>query len=460
MTAQSETLPAFKAYDIRGRIPDQLHPAMVYCIGRAYARVIRPEGVVAIGHDIRLTSESFAQALIAGLNAEGVATCDIGLCGTEMIYYAAAQPGMGGGIMITASHNPKDYNGLKMVKAEARPISADNGLKDIEKITRELLAEGAIPATFTPQAGMHGSKDILAGYVEKVLSFIKPEAIKPLHVVINAGNGCAGVIFDAVAEKLPLKVTRIQHEADGNFPNGVPNPMLEECQRVTAQAVIEHGADLGIAWDGDFDRCFFFDEKGTFIEGYYLVGMLAEQLLRHSPGAAIVHDPRLVWNTVESVEAAGGKAVISKCGHSFIKEKMREVDGVYGGEMSAHHYFRNFFYCDSGMIPWLLLVELLSEAGKPFSAVVNDCMQAYPCSGEINFTVADAKGALLRIRETYANDARLVETLDGLSMDFGSWRFNVRSSNTEPVVRLNVESRADTALMRQQTDALAKLLTA
>jgi len=454
----STPLPAFKAYDIRGRIPDQLHPAMVYCIGRAYARIIQPQGVVAVGYDIRLTSQDFAQALIAGLNAEGVVTRDIGLCGTELVYYAAGQTGMGGGIMVTASHNPKDYNGLKMVKAEARPISADNGLKDIEVLTRQLLAEGDIPSVFTPVPSLHSTASVLAGYVAKVLSFVDVSALKPLHIVVNAGNGAAGAIFDAIAETLPLKVTRIQHEADGNFPNGVPNPMLEECQRITAQAVLEHSADLGIAWDGDFDRCFFFDEKGQFIEGYYLVGLLAEQLLRRSPGAAIVHDPRLVWNTVERVLAQGGKPVISKCGHSFIKEKMREVDGVYGGEMSAHHYFRDFFYCDSGMIPWLLLVELLSELDQPMSEVVNACTLAYPCSGEINFTVSDAKAALVRIRERFEGEASLLETLDGLSMDCGDWRCNVRSSNTEPVVRLNVEARADRELMLRQTQALSALL--
>lgn len=451
-------LPAFKAYDIRGRIPDQLDAGMVYCIGRAYARIIQPQGPVAVGFDIRLTSREFATALIAGLNAEGVRTVDIGLCGTEVVYHAAGQAGMGGGIMITASHNPKDYNGIKMVKAEARPISADSGLKDIEVLTRELLAAGNLPATFAPVDSLHESRSVLESYVAKVLSFVNVADIKPLKVVVNAGNGAAGAIFDAIAAALPLKVVRIQHEADGNFPNGVPNPMLEECQRVTADAVREHSADLGIAWDGDFDRCFFFDENGQFLEGYYLVGLLAEQLLRRSPGAAIVHDPRLVWNTVELVESRGGTPVISKCGHSFIKEKMREVDGVYGGEMSAHHYFRDFYYCDSGMIPWLLLVELLSESGRSLSAVVESCMQAYPCSGEINFTVSDAKGALARIREQFGSEAKAIDTLDGLSLDCGNWRCNVRSSNTEPVVRLNVEARGDPALMQRQTAALSALL--
>ncbi len=456
----SEKLAAFKAYDVRGRVPDQLHPGMVYCMGRAYARVIKPQGPVAVGHDIRLTSLEFATALIAGLNAEGVATRDIGQGGTEMVYYAAGQAGMGGGIMVTASHNPKDYNGLKMVRAEARPISADTGLADIEQETRRLLAEADIPAVFAVQDDLHQAWDITTGYVQKVRSFVDIAAIKPLKVVVNAGNGCAGPVFDAIAQGLPLDVLRIQHEPDGHFPQGVPNPMLEECQKVTADAVVRQGADLGIAWDGDFDRCFFFDETGRFIEGYYLVGLLAEQLLRKSPGAAIVHDPRLSWNTVELVQAHGGLPVVSKCGHSFIKDKMREVDAVYGGEMSAHHYFRDFFYCDSGMVPWLLIIELLAQEGKPLSALVDDCMRHYPCSGEINFTVSDAPAALARVREAFVEQALSVDTLDGLSLEFADWRFNLRSSNTEPVVRLNVESRADASLMQERTRELSQLLRA
>lgn len=455
-----EKLAAFKAYDVRGRIPDQLHPDMVYCIGRAYAQVIKPQGPVAVGYDIRLTSKDFSQALIAGLNAEGVKSVDIGLGGTEMVYYAAGQSGMGGGIMVTASHNPKDYNGLKMVRAEARPISADTGLQAIEEVTRRLLAEGNIPSTFVPNAELHTTQNIEQGYIAKLLSFIDVAKIKPLHVVVNGGNGCAGPVFDLLAKHLPLKVTRVQHTPDGNFPNGVPNPMLEECQKVTRDAVLAEKADLGIAWDGDFDRCFFFDEKGQFIEGYYLVGLLAEQLLRKSAGAAIVHDPRLSWNTVDIVNAHGGTPVVSKCGHSFIKDMMREKDAVYGGEMSAHHYFRDFFYCDSGMVPWLLIVELLSVEGVSLSALVNKAVSNYPCSGEINFTVSDAKAAIARVREAFEKEALNVDTLDGLSLTFDQWRFNLRSSNTEPVVRLNVESRADMALVNQKTTELKALLQA
>lgn len=482
-------LSAFKAYDVRGRMPDELNANMVYCVGRAYARVIKPVGPVAIGYDIRLTSAEFAGALAAGLNAEGIATRDIGMGGTEMVYYAAGQEGMGGGIMVTASHNPKDYNGLKMVKAASRPISGDDGLKEIEAETLILLADpAAIPAQFKTDPALHTRWDIGAGYVAKTLSFIAADAlqtllaksvVKPLKVVVNAGNGSAGPTFDAIAEALsqymPLEIIRVFHEPDGNFPNGVPNPMLDACQRVTADAVRSHQADLGIAWDGDFDRCFFFDEKGTFIEGYYLVGLFAEQILRKQPPAdqaRVIYDTRLIWNTQDAAERAGGQAEVSKCGHSFIKAALRETGAIYGGEMSAHHYFRDFFCCDSGMIPWLLVLERLAQeravqADTTLSSLVSAAVAKFPCSGEINFTVSNAKQAIAAVetaaraeiasgRETLVSES----DLDGLSLEFPQWRFNLRMSNTEPVVRLNVEARADAGLMQAKTAWLQGLLTA
>lgn len=455
---QMQKLPAFKAYDIRGRMPEQLNEFMVYCIGKAYARVMKPQAPIAIGQDIRLSSKALSQALIAGLNSEGVTTVDIGLCGTEMIYFAAGQDHMGGGIMVTASHNPADYNGLKMVKEGSRPISSDTGLGAIEQETITLMNTMTAPAAYTPTMSLHSEQSVLAGYIAKLLALIDVTNVKPLHVLVNGGNGCAGPFFDALAQHLPLKVTRMNHEPDGTFPNDVPNPMLLEQQQLTAQAVVAAGADLGIAWDGDFDRCFFFDENGRFIEGYYLVGLLAEQLLKKSPKSAIVHDPRLEWNTIEKVQALGGKAVVCKCGHSFIKDKMREQDAVYGGEMSAHHYFRDFFYCDSGMIPWLLIIELLSQDGRPFSQVVDQCMMDFPCSGEINFTIANAKETLARIQAFYAPKALTISHLDGVSMEFADWRFNVRSSNTEPVVRLNVESRGNAVLLNEKVAELKTLL--
>jgi phosphomannomutase/phosphomannomutase/phosphoglucomutase len=456
--SQIQKLPAFKAYDIRGRMPEQLNEFMVYCIGKAYAQVMKPQAPIAVGQDIRLSSKALSQALIAGLNSEGVTTVDIGLCGTEMIYFAAGQDHMGGGIMVTASHNPADYNGLKMVKEGSRPISSDTGLGAIEQETIVLMNSISMQSAYIPTTSLHNEQSVLAGYIAKLLAMIDVAKVKPLHVLVNGGNGCAGPFFDALAQHLPLKVTRMNHEPDGTFPNDVPNPMLLEQQQLTAKAVVAAGADLGIAWDGDFDRCFFFDENGRFIEGYYLVGLLAEQLLKKSPKSAIVHDPRLEWNTIEKVQALGGKAVVCKCGHSFIKDKMREEDAVYGGEMSAHHYFRDFFYCDSGMIPWLLIIELLSQDGRPFSQVVDQCMMDFPCSGEINFTIANAKETLARIQAFYAPNALTISHLDGVSMEFTDWRFNVRSSNTEPVVRLNVESRGNAALLNEKVAELNTLL--
>ncbi len=457
---QAAPLAAFKAYDIRGKVPDQLHAFMVYCIGRAYAQVIQPQGKIAVGYDIRATSLEFRDALVAGLQAEQLEVVDIGLCGTELIYFAAAQTGFGGGIMITASHNPNDYNGIKMVRAESRPISSDTGLKDIEVKTRELMASLPTPTHYQPNAQGYTVTDLSPQYIQKLLSLIDVTALKPFHVLVNAGNGCAGPFFDALAAHLPLKVTRLHHEPDGNFPNGVPNPMLEEQQRLTAQAVIDVGADFGIAWDGDFDRCFFFDEKGQFIEGYYLVALFAEHLLKKSPQSAIVHDPRLTWNTLANVERLGGQAQICKCGHSFIKDHMRAYNAVYGGEMSAHHYFRDFYYCDSGMIPWLLMLEILSDQQRPLSVVVADCMQQYPCSGEINFQVGQAAQLLQTLQHTFAADAIHTHDLDGLTMEFADWRFNLRSSNTEPVVRLNVETRANPDLLQQRVAQLRQMILA
>ncbi|MCW8827538.1 MAG: phosphomannomutase [Gammaproteobacteria bacterium] len=461
MTAAS----CFKAYDIRGRIPDELNEDVAYRIGCGYAAVIQPRGPVAVGWDIRQTSPAFAAALIRGLNDSGVDTREIGLCGTEMIYHAAAQPGMGGGIVVTASHNPIDYNGMKLVREQAIPISGDSGLKEIADYVAN-MAESTTPSA---KRGNNQPLDITTSYVEKVLSFINIEQLRPLHLVVNAGNGAAGPALDAIAEHLPFKITRIHHEPDGTFPNGIPNPLLPENRAATAEAVRQHGADMGIAWDGDYDRCFLFDEHGDFIEGYYIVGMLAEQLLHtyQAPQPAegrgegsnkIIHDPRLSWNTIELVKQGGGIPVMSKTGHAFIKERMRKEDAIYGGEMSAHHYFRDFAYCDSGMIPWLLVAEYLSTCGKPLSDLVRERIAAYPCSGELNYRVADAAATTSHIEAHFQNATHTVDRTDGLSMDFGTWRFNLRSSNTEPLLRLNVEARGDTALMQQKTEEIAAII--
>ncbi len=444
-------LTCFKAYDVRGRIPDQLNEDVAYRIGRAYAEVIKP-GTVVVGHDIRLSSEAIKGALTEGLRDSGVDVFDIGLCGTEEIYFATDHAGVGGGIVVTASHNPKDYNGMKFVRAGAQPISGDSGLVEIRE-----LAE----ANDFPEAGERGDlkpMDTSAAYIEHLLSYVDLAALKPLKLVVNAGNGGAGLVVDRIESELPFEFIKLLNEPDGHFPNGVPNPLLVENRAITADAVREHGADLGIAWDGDFDRCFFFDESGEFVEGYYLVGLLAEAFLSRGGGGKVVHDPRLTWNTLDVVARLGGEAVQSKTGHAFIKERMRAENAVYGGEMSAHHYFRDFAYCDSGMIPWLLVAGLVCERGAPLSELVAERMAAYPCSGEINRQVEDPAALLSQIEERYSAAADAVDHTDGLSVSFPDWRFNVRMSNTEPVVRLNVESRGDVALMREKTDELLALI--
>jgi phosphomannomutase len=446
-------LDSFKAYDVRGRIPDEINESLAYDIGRAFAAFVKPRRV-AVGYDIRLSSPALAAAVRRGLRECGSDVLDIGLCGTEGAYFATFAEKLDGGIMVTASHNPPDYNGMKFVREDARPISADTGLKEM----RALIEDGRLP----PKASRAGSErqlEIRASYLEHLLGYLDTTRLEPLKVVVNAGNGGAGLIVDALAPHLPIEFIKVNHEPDGTFPHGVPNPMLEENRTTTAEAVRSSGAHLGLAWDGDYDRCFFFDESGQFIEGYYLVGLLAESFLEREPGARIVHDPRLTWNTLDIVRRAGGTPVLCKSGHAFIKQKMREADAIYGGEMSAHHYFRRFSYCDSGMIPWLLVLAVLSERRQPLSALVGERMRLFPASGEINRHLAgDARSILERIRAHYARAAQTIDHTDGLSMEFPEWRFNLRGSNTEPLVRLNVESRGSEPLMREKTAELLKLI--
>ncbi len=444
-------LPAFKAYDIRGRVPEELNEDLARRIGAALDAQLAP-GPVVLGHDVRLTSPALQDALAAGLRGVGREVIDIGLCGTEEVYFQTDYLGAAGGVMVTASHNPMDYNGMKLVKENARPISSDTGLFAISD------AVAADTGTAKPPSAAQTTQHDKRAYIDHLLSYVDASKLKPLKLVVNAGNGGAGAIVDLLAPHLPLEFIRICHEPDGNFPNGIPNPLLPENRAATAEAVREHGADFGIAWDGDFDRCFFFDHTGRFIEGYYLVGLLAKAILARQPGGKVVHDPRLVWNTVEMVEAAGGVPVLCKSGHAFIKEKMRAEDAVYGGEMSAHHYFREFAYADSGMIPWLLIAQLVSESGRSLADWVEDRMAAFPCSGEINFKVADAKAAVARVMEHFAVQSPALDHTDGISADFGNWRFNLRSSNTEPLLRLNVEARGDAALLQARTDEISHLL--
>ena len=454
------TLTCFKAYDIRGKLGTELNEDIAYKIGRAYGQIYQPKTVV-IGADVRLTSESLKQATIQGLNDAGVNVLDLGMTGTEEVYFGAFHLDVQGGIEVTASHNPMDYNGMKLVHENSRPISADTGLKEIQA-----LAESGnfIDAT---HKGLVEKYNILPEFVDHLMTYIDPTKIRPMKLVTNAGNGAAGHVIDAIEEKfkalnIPVEFIKIHHEADGNFPNGIPNPILIENRDSTSQAVLKHGADMGIAWDGDFDRCFLFDEKGQFIEGYYIVGLLAQAFLLKQAGEKIVHDPRLTWNTLDIVEKHQGIAVQSKSGHAFIKDVMREHNAVYGGEMSAHHYFRDFAYCDSGMIPWLLAVSVLSETGQSLSSLVEDMIAKFPCSGEINFKVADTQVTIQKIFDHFADQNPVIDQTDGVSLDFGIWRLNVRASNTEPLLRLNIESDAskNPEAIQVYVDQLTQLIQA
>ncbi len=454
----AQTLTCFKAYDIRGRLGEELNTDIAYRIGRAYGEFLKPSEVV-VGGDVRLTSEELKLALADGLRDAGVDVLDIGLSGTEEIYFATFHLGIDGGIEVTASHNPMDYNGMKLVRSQARPISGDTGLRDIQRLAEENNFEKVDPSS----RGYYRQVSISEAYVAHLLGYIDTDNLKPLKLVVNSGNGAAGHVIDAIEARfnqlnVPVEFIKVHHQPDGNFPNGIPNPLLPECREDTAQAVRQHKANMGIAFDGDFDRCFLFDENGGFIEGYYIVGLLAAAFLEKEAGAKIIHDPRLSWNTIDVVSASGGVPVMSKTGHAFIKDRMRKEDAVYGGEMSAHHYFREFSYCDSGMIPWLLVAELVCLKNMTLGQLVKERMSAYPASGEINSHLQDPQTAITRVLERYQPDALLLDQTDGISLEFSDWRFNLRSSNTEPVVRLNVESRANPALMQQKTEEILALL--
>jgi phosphomannomutase len=472
VTATERDLSLFKAYDVRGRVPVELDEELAGLIGRGFANLVRPRRVV-VGRDMRLSGASLTGALVEGLTAAGVDVVDIGEVGTEQVYFATFSLGVDGGIMVTASHNPADYNGMKLVRERSIPVSGDTGLFEIRDWVARSLAAGyspaaadgvrvAVPGTETDVGaearGGQTQLDILPAYLDHLLGYVDREKLRPLRIVANAGDGMAGPVVERLRPHLPFEFILLNATPDGSFPHGVPNPLLPEKREATAAAVRDSGADFGLAWDGDFDRCFFFDERGDFIEGYYLVGLLAQQALRRYPGAAIVHDPRLIWNTIELVVQAGGRPVMHKSGHAFIKERMRREDAAYGGEMSAHHYFRDFSYCDSGMIPWLLVAELLSVTGRPLSELVGERIERYPVSGEINLDIPDSTSALSRLRGFYAPQGPLEDYTDGVSLEFPRWRVNVRGSNTEPVLRVNLETRGDAELLAAKTEEVLTVL--
>ncbi|MFP1951400.1 phosphomannomutase CpsG [Lonsdalea quercina] len=453
-----DQLTCFKAYDIRGQLGEELNEDIAYRIGRAYGEYLKPKTIV-LGSDVRLTSESLKLALAKGLQDAGTDVIDIGLSGTEEIYFATSHLKTDGGIEVTASHNPINYNGMKLVRENSRPISGDTGLREVQRI-----AESNAFSNDGRARGGYRKENMLPAYVEHILSYINFDNLTLLKLVVNSGNGAAGHVIDAIEaifkqKSVPVEFIKVHHQPDGHFPNGIPNPLLPECRADTVNAVREAGADMGIAFDGDFDRCFLFDNQGNFIEGYYIVGLLAEAFLQKNPGSKIIHDPRLSWNTEDIVTTSGGQPVMSKTGHAFIKERMRSEDAIYGGEMSAHHYFRDFFYCDSGMIPWLLVAELICVKQQPLAEMVRSRIEAYPSSGEINVTLQQPAASINKVKTHYAAKAESIDETDGISMSFGAWRFNLRSSNTEPVVRLNVESKNDIALMKQKTDEILALLS-
>ncbi|GAA0857402.1 phosphomannomutase CpsG [Aliiglaciecola litoralis] len=480
-------ISCFKAYDIRGRLLEQLDENVAYRIGRAFAQYLSAKTVV-VGGDVRHTSQPLKLALCAGLIDGGATVTDLGMTGTEEIYFATKHLGVDGGIEVTASHNPIDYNGMKLVKADSKPISGDTGLFAIKEIAEQydqqdvdnrlqhysheratdeafLQGRGSVVIEKLKSSQQYQQQSCMPDYVAHMLTYIDVGKLKPLKLVVNAGNGAAGKALDAIENKLnalgaPIEFIKVHHQPDGDFPNGIPNPLLPESRADTAKVVIDNNADMGIAWDGDFDRCFLFDEQGDFVEGYYIVGLLAKAFLDKDSHNKIIYDPRVYWNTEDIVKQAGGTPIKSKTGHAFIKERMRSDDAVYGGEMSAHHYFRDFAYCDSGMIPWLLVAELLCTSGQPLSELVKARIAAFPSSGEINSLLKDADAALQRVIDTYKSDAIVIDDTDGVGFEFENWRFNLRKSNTEPVIRLNVESRADIALMQQKTAELLAIIRA
>ena len=447
-----EFLKAFGAYDVRGIVPTELNAEIAYKIARAYADVIDCNRV-CVGYDIRLSGPEICDAITRGLNDAGVDVIQLGLVGTEMVYFATAFYGYDGGMMITASHNPPEYNGIKMVRAESRPISGDSGLNAIEQ------------RAFTGKFERIGTGKVYplncyGDFVKHLIRLVDPESIKPLKVLCDAGNGGAGVALNELLKHYPtLEVTPRHFEPDGNFPNGVPNPILEESRAETVKAIAAGDYDFGVAWDGDYDRCFFFDHTGHFIEGYYIVGLLAKAMLRLHPGAGIIHDPRLVWNTLKIVAEGGGRAVECKSGHAFIKESMRKNDCVYGGEMSAHHYFKDHWYCDSGMIPFLLIAQLVSHTGLSLHELVKAMEADFPTLGELNTkvgSVEEAKAITDKVRKVYPDGK--IDNIDGISVEYDNWRFNVRPSNTEPMVRMCLETRGDRDLMNTKTEEVLKVI--
>ncbi|HSG61253.1 MAG TPA: phosphomannomutase/phosphoglucomutase [Pseudomonadales bacterium] len=442
----------FKAYDLRALVPDQLNADIAYRVGLAFAQWGGLKRVV-VGRDIRPSSSMLFDALADGLLAAGVEVFDIGECGSEQVYFATARYHFDAGVMITASHNPIRYNGMKFVGAGGAPIGLASGLADI----KALAMKGAFQVVANPSRVQQ--LDCMDAYIAHLLSLVDITTIKPLHVWADTGHGGAGPVLERLFEHLPATLHSATLTPDASYPRGVPNPMLAEQRQQTSRDMAAVGVDIGMSWDGDFDRCFFFDERGRFIDPYYVVGLLSEAYLAVHPGETIVHDVRLAWHSEQAIAAAGGVSYPSASGHAFMKQAMRDSGAIYGGETTGHHYFRDFFCCDSGILPCLLMLVLLSRRGQPLSALVEASQSAFPCSGEINLPVrGDSRELLQLVEQHFAGAARHIDALDGLSVVFDEWRFNLRASNTEPLLRLNIESRGDRFLVAEKRDELLQLI--
>ena len=442
----------FKAYDVRGLYEAEIDEDAAYRIGRAYVEHFEPRSI-AVGRDMRVSSSTMAAAVIEGARDAGADVADIGLVGTEMVYFAVDSLGLDGGICVTASHNPKEYTGLKIVRRGALPVGGDSGLTEIR--------DRALAGSWAPAArGEVRAQDVWPGFVDKVLSFVDESAIRPLKVVIDAANGMAGVMLPPVLERLPqLDVVRCYFEPDGTFPNHEPNPLLPENREFIVRETRAHGADLGVAFDGDADRCFFVDDRGEFVPGDFVTALLARSILAREPGAKVIYDVRASWAVPRAIVEAGGEPLVNRVGHAFIKHRMRKERAAFAGEVSAHYYFRDFSQADSGVVPFLLMLELLSRSEQPLSHILEPFRSRYHLTGEINTPVADAPLVLQELKERYAAQGGRVSHLDGLSVEFDDWHFNVRPSNTEPLLRLNLEALSQ-ELMDEKRDEVLSLIRA
>ncbi len=434
----------FKAYDVRGVYPDELDEEGAYAVGRAYVEHFRPKRI-AVGRDMRLSSPTMSAALIEGAVDGGAEVLDLGLVGTEMVYFAVGELGLDGGVCVTASHNPKQYTGMKIVREGALPVGGESGLLDVR--------DRALQAFDPPgKRGQAVAKDIWGGFVEKVLSFVDVGAIEPLKVVVDAANGMAGAMLPPVLERLPIEAVRCYFEPDGSFPNHEPNPLLPENREFIVAKTLEERADLGVAYDGDADRCFFVDDTGEFVPGDFVTALLAESILQKEGGGSVIYDVRASRAVPQTIERAGGTALMNRVGHAYIKHRMREEGAVFGGEVSAHYYFRDFSQADSGVVPFLLLLELISKRGRKLSELLAPYRERFFLTGEINTPVADVAGKLQELREHYADGT--VTDLDGISVDYDDWHFNVRPSNTEPLLRLNLEAFSEEQMERKRDEVL------